>query len=211
MKRVPARSSVAALPRPPRLGVAWRGFWALLAAAGWGGAAASSVVTADERLQAQDGGSFGAMPGAYKNRPFPRLASDGDGFALLGFAHLACFPFVPLAPGETAGPDRRERVPAVIRQLDGRRVDVAGFMLPFKFENGRTTEFLIVSSQMVCCYGMQPEPNEWVLVQAPPPGFEVQPDRPLRFYGTLRVRETYEDGVFSTLYHLECEKIVALP
>lgn len=50
-----------------------------------------------------------------------------------------------------------------------------------------------------------------VAEQVPPPGCELQPDRMLRFCGTLRVCEIHEDGVFPALNRLKGEKGAALP
>jgi hypothetical protein len=60
---------------------------------------------------------------------------------------------------------------------------------------------------MMCCYGIMPAPNEWVVVKMNGPGTVAMMDTPLNFYGTLRVGEIYEDNMFSGIYRLDGEKV----
>jgi hypothetical protein len=46
------------------------------------------------------------------------------------------------------------QVPELVRQLDGQKVLLTGFMLPMKMEGPVTTEFLLVANSMLCCYGV---------------------------------------------------------
>lgn len=136
----------------------------------------------------------GAMdePAAPRGRRVGELVPDGAGII-----------DPPAAPGE-AGP-----LPPEVQALDGRRVRLAGFMLPVKSGQGRVTEFLVLRNQLMCCYGLPPAPNEWVLVRVPGAGIPVAMDRPLHFYGTLRVAELFEHGIFVALYRLELERAAA--
>jgi hypothetical protein len=117
---------------------------------------------------------------------------------------------VPPPPIEVAESDNViERIPPAIRSLDGQHVRIAGFMLPTHVANGQVTDFLLLRSQLTCCYGIPPAPNEWVVVTAPGKGVPQKMDVPLTLYGVLHVGPMFEDHAYLGLYRLECEKIIA--
>ena len=68
-------------------------------------------------------------------------------------------------------------------------------------------DFLLLRNQMMCCYGRQPEPNEWVVVKMTGKGVPSKMDTPLNLYGTLHVGEMFENHVFEGLYQLDGEKV----
>jgi hypothetical protein len=163
---------------------------------------------------------------------FPELRQDATGYWQVDFRHLASFSFgrhkvnyderpkrfgrtkvallvpdesdavvLPTEPG-TSGP-----IPDNVRALDGKRVCISGYMLPIRMENGLVKDFLLLRNQMMCCYGRQPEPNEWVVVKMKDKGVPSKMDTPLNLYGALHVGEMFEGHVFEGLYQLDGEKI----
>lgn len=171
--------------------------------------------------------------GAKPNPPamFPDLKQDSSGYWMVDFRHLASFIFDPSNfppqddPNQTKGipffqednrvPDAGtsagsvDRIPRKVRALDGKRIVLKGFMLPTAEKDGLTREFLIIRSQLTCCFGIPPAPNEWVVVKMPSKGVQPQMDIPLSFYGTLHVGEMYEQGTFVGVYRLDCERVSA--
>lgn len=139
----------------------------------------------------------------------PPARKDEAGYARIDFALLAGFAFTPQPPTPVAVPAAPDRLPAAVCALDGRPVCIHGFMLPLKMENGLAKEFLILRNTLACCFGVMPAPNEWVVVRMKGPGAVPLQDQPLKFYGTLHVGETYEDGQFSGLYQMDGEKVAA--
>lgn len=155
------------------------------------------------------GGSGHAPPAA---RPgFPKIEPEADGVLRIGFEHLASFAFDPPAAKTPPRPGAAERVPPEVRALDGKRVVLPGFMLPTKMDGPLVKEFFIVRSQLACCFGVMPAANEWVLVRVAGQGIRVEKDVPLRFAGTLRVGEIYDEGAFVALYRMELEKVAGGP
>ena len=178
--------------------------------------------------------AFTTVRAGEKPPGFPDLQQDADGYWAVGFQHLASFSFgrhkVPdpdtallnhgarlalLVPDDSdqvelpTEPGQSGTIPDNVRALDGRRVRIAGYMLPVKVENGLVKECLLLRNQMMCCYGRRPELNEWVVVRFAGDGVPARMDTPLAFYGTLHVGERFEDHVFTGLYELAADKISA--
>ena len=135
-----------------------------------------------------------------------------DGYVKASFEQLSTFkitppPFDANAKPGSAGPSLGGQIPDAIRSLDGRKAIVTGFMLPIKMEGGLVTEFLLMRSQMMCCYGVVPQVNEWVLVRMAK-GVHQLMDVPVSFGGQLHVKELYENGFLTAIYVLDGEKIL---
>lgn len=173
------------------------------------------------------GGGFAAAAEAAGFKPLdPEQARDlGDfkpanplpaGVRFVGFAELGGFtyesdfepwtdPFIP--PKKRLKPKRE--VPAAIRALDGKRVAVAGFMLPFDFQREGTRHFALLKSQAGCCFGQPPGLNEWVDVKLEKPARAFM-DQPILVTGTLRVKPILEAGNTLGLYSLKADKVEPL-
>jgi hypothetical protein len=135
-----------------------------------------------------------------------------DGYVKAGFEQLSTFkitppPFDPNAKPGSAGPSLGRQIPDAVRSLDGRKAVVTGFMLPIKMEGGLVTEFLLMRSQMMCCYGVVPQVNEWVLVRMAK-GVHQLMDVPVSFGGQLHVKELYENGFLTAIYQLDGDKMM---
>lgn len=138
---------------------------------------------------------------------FPEVKKGTDGFWRVGFEHLASFAFTPPDDATPLKPGSVEMIPAKVQALDGKRVCVSGYMLPLKMENGFVREFLLIRNPMMCCYGVVPAMNEWVVVKMKGQPTVTMMDVPLNFYGTLHVGAIYENKVFEGLYELDGEKV----
>ena len=140
------------------------------------------------------------------------IERDSAGYWHLDFSQLAGFPFhapenLPPDRESTACSSLKASVPASIRNLDGQLVRIAGYMLPDAVKNGRVSDLIIIRSPLVCCFGVQPAQNEWIIVKMRGPGVEQKMDTPLYFYGRLHVAPHYENGAFSALYELDGETV----
>jgi len=139
--------------------------------------------------------------------PPPEVRQDADGYWRVSFLNLASFDFAAPPASAPAEPGSQRNIPDAVRQLDGKRVALSGYMLPLKIADGHVKEFLLIRTPMMCCYGVMPAPNEWVLVRMKDPGVAALMDTPLNLYGTLRVGEVYENDVFSGIYRVEGERV----
>jgi hypothetical protein len=136
--------------------------------------------------------------------------ADVSPYEKVGFDRLASFTFTP-AETDSAKPDvpppsGANQIPDKIKALDQQKVAVTGFMLPVKMEGGLVKEFLLVKDPMMCCYGVMPKLNEWVVVKMVGSGVKALMDIPITFEGRLRVGEMYENGYLTGLYLLEGDR-----
>jgi hypothetical protein len=127
-----------------------------------------------------------------------------DGTITVGFERLAGFEYETSATGAGGSTNR---IPGVIRELDGREVAVRGFMLPMKVEGGMVKEFLLMRDQSMCCFGVVPRINEWVAVTMGGRGVRAMMDQPVVVFGTLRVGEVYEHEVLAGIYRMEGQEM----
>jgi hypothetical protein len=136
-----------------------------------------------------------------------------SGYARIGFSQLAGFTFVappqPVPAGQPP-PDVLAQVPAAVRRLDGRKVVLTGFMLPTKLENGYATEFLFLSSSQLCCFGITPALNEWILVRMRKEGLPAVQDVPVALAGRLRVQARWNDGFLTSIYELDGDGLLKI-
>jgi hypothetical protein len=149
---------------------------------------------------------FGAGDATASATTMPASAPElVDGYMKVGFDRLGSFPFVGDCSTVSAAATEAQ-IPAAIKKLNGSKVIVTGFMLPVKMGSNDelTTEFLLLKSQLLCCYGIAPQANEWVLVEMPK-GVKPLMDVPISFRGTLHVGAMFENGYLTGIYSLDGE------
>jgi hypothetical protein len=136
------------------------------------------------------------------------------GYLKLGFDRLGSYPFVqpefdPTADPKAVPPTGEEQIPAEVKSWSGRKVVVAGFMMPLKMDKGLVTEFLLMKNTLLCCYGTAPNLNELILVKVKQ-GVPAEMDQPISFYGELKVGATFDNGYLSGIYQLEDARMGAV-
>ncbi len=105
-----------------------------------------------------------------------------------------------------------EQIPASVRELDGRKIAIKGFMLPYRNDGENVTEFILLRNQGLCCFGTVPRMNEWIHVKmAPGKGAPYSIDVPITVFGALAVGEEYEKNVLMSLYRMESTAVVVPP
>lgn len=136
--------------------------------------------------------------------------ADGE---KVGFELLAAFNYTPpgYEPAGSATPTEgqpKAQIPDYVRELDGKKISITGFMLPTKFKDGKVTEFLLMKDQSGCCFGAMPRINEWIIVKMTNGGVPPLMDMPLTFLGKLKVGEVFEEGYLAGIYQLDGEKLL---
>ena len=140
-----------------------------------------------------------AAPAAATNSPV-----FVGGYRVVDFELLAGYPFNAPNDKLTNQADIaavEKQVPAGIKDLDGKKVLVSGFLQPVKDVQGRSTEFLLVRNQPNCCYSGMTTITEFVSVKVPVPGVEEIMDQPVTVQGTLHVGAILESGYVLRLSH----------
>ena len=97
-------------------------------------------------------------------------------------------------------------LPDFIKKLNGKDVEMIGFMMPLS-EVKNITEFLLVPSLWGCCYGQPLAVNHIVVVKMPQGQTAKFFNDVIRVRGRFSVGETKQDGYLVSLYVLTAERI----
>ena len=145
-----------------------------------------------------------ALPGrAETSGTLPEMRG---GYLAAGFDKLSAFPASVVL--ESAGPKMVGQIPDAIKSLDGKSVFIKGFMMPMNYQSGFTTNCVLLRNRSMCCYGIPPRINEWVLVRMVGKSIEVILDRPVTIFGKLHVGEYRENGrLLRSIYVMDGEKM----
>jgi len=94
----------------------------------------------------------------------------------------------------------------VVKELDGKRVRIGGYVVPLDFEATRVKEFLLVPFVGACIHVPPPPPNQIIYVKAAK-GFDVAGSfDPVYVTGTLKVASQYT-GLAETGYSIDAEQV----
>ena len=101
-----------------------------------------------------------------------------------------------------------DQIPQPIKDLNTKKIALQGFMVPIDLKNGKSTKFLLVKDQSLCCFGRMPRMNEWISVRMKSGStVRVFTDRPVSVLGTLTVCEQIENGEVISLYRMEADDV----
>jgi uncharacterized protein len=96
--------------------------------------------------------------------------------------------------------------PAVVKELDGQRVRIGGYVVPLDFEATNIKEFLLVPFVGACIHVPPPPPNQIIYVKTAK-GFDVGGSfDPVYVTGTIKVASQYT-GLAETGYSIDAEKV----
>jgi len=79
-----------------------------------------------------------------------------------------------------------QSAPTEIKQLDGQKVKIPGFMVPLEDNSRKITEFLLVPTPQACIHVPPPPPNQMVYVRMKK-GVESKPGLPIWVYGKFKI------------------------
>jgi hypothetical protein len=175
-------------------------------------------ISADTNAAATGSRPTGVASAAAPTATVPQTTAESDGskdtYVKAGFDRLAGFKFevtddeaLGVEDAITASRKISEQIPPAIKALNDKRVAITGFMLPLQVRHGQATAFLILKSQMMCCYGITPKMNEWVTVRTVGKGVKPLMDRPVTVYGTMHVGEIRENKLLAGIYRVDADKM----
>lgn len=131
-----------------------------------------------------------------ENAPAPRTR---EGYEPVSWERLSNFDYEINDEGEL---NPGMKLPQSVKVLDGSLVSVSGFMIPIEVAGDRASLFILVRSQLLCCFGQAPQLNEWILVRAAPP-LPIVTDVPLTVFGVLEVGPEIQNRQILSLYRLK--------
>lgn len=134
-----------------------------------------------------------------------RLADEIKAGKIAGLDKILPFDELDSWPYE----DGLKGMPKRIKELDGKKVLMTGFMLPID-EVQNIKEFLLVKSLWSCCYGQPPDIHGIVRVVMPKGKTTDYFFDPLKIVGTFKVEATVMDGYCVDIYQLQVESLEAL-
>ena len=100
-------------------------------------------------------------------------------------------------------------IPDFIKKLDGKEIEMIGFMMPLS-EVKNITEFILVPSLWGCCYGQPPAVNHIMVVNMPKGQTSNFYDDQVRVRGTFHVGETRQNGYLVSLYTITAQSVTTL-
>lgn len=105
-------------------------------------------------------------------------------------------------------PDAVQMMPSWLRNLDGKRIRIRGFMYPTFIESG-ITEFVLARDNEICCFGRDPKIYDLihVLLREGQSTKYIQ-NRPFDVVGTFRIEPLIEGGKYFGLYRLEDAQVI---
>ena len=142
-------------------------------------------------------------------REMRELAADGD-YAFLDFEALVFEAYQPPElRQEGAQPLGLEVFPEDARAWNGRKVQVAGFMIAVDFKDKRIEDFMLCRFPPGCCFGGIPLFDEWIDCT---PAYEEKRDwspyEMILVEGTLEVGERVDaDGFALSLYRMRVDDV----
>jgi len=105
------------------------------------------------------------------------------------------------SPGQSAG-----EPPALVTELDGKRVHIGGYVVPLDFESTTVKEFLLVPFVGACIHVPPPPANQIIYVKADQ-GFQVKGEfDPVYVTGVLKASVAFT-GLAETGYSITAEKV----
>ncbi len=116
----------------------------------------------------------------------------------------------PMPEGKFMQMKRRQpgagQAPAVVAELDGKRISLGGYVVPLDFEATKVTEFLLVPFVGACIHVPPPPANQIVYVQAPK-GIDISgPFDPVTVTGTMKTAVAFT-GLADAGYTLQADSV----
>jgi hypothetical protein len=102
--------------------------------------------------------------------------------------------------------EKKPQIPANVKELDGKLIEISGFMMPIN-ETQNITKFILVNSLWGCCFGQAPAVNHVIIVTMDPgKAVDFYPDA-VKVTGKFYVGETREEGYLVSVFRMNGSKV----
>jgi hypothetical protein len=108
----------------------------------------------------------------------------------------------PLDPRAAFNPNQ---VPAKVKALNGTKVSVRGFMLPFDVQPDGVSQFMLNASLDMCYFGAPVRMNDWIMVTMKPGKKAQFSHLAYQVSGVLEVGEQMKNGRVQSLYRITAD------
>lgn len=100
-------------------------------------------------------------------------------------------------------------IPDKVKQIDGQKVAITGFMLPIDVDKGKVQRFLLLKSTLSCCFGVAPRINEVIYVEySKKQKIQTVMDMPITVFGKLSIGQQFrEDLMLVGVYQLDLDEV----
>lgn len=88
--------------------------------------------------------------------------------------------------------------PDRIRALDGEKVALAGYMIATEWEDSKVKSFMLVRDLMACCFGGNPQADEWVDVLMVDEGADYIEYIPVLTRGVFQIQGVADEAGYAT-------------
>ena len=126
----------------------------------------------------------------------------------IDFWSISNYDYNPKVPFDPAPPRVTDTIPAAVRALEGRTVEIYGNAMALDYSSGQMSEFILHSSADNCGFGAMPRINEWIhVVLAGGRTTRVSTALDVRVTGKFHIREVVEQGRVVGLYHIVADAV----
>jgi hypothetical protein len=132
------------------------------------------------------------------------------GYTYIDLFSLSSYGYSSPKPADVkAGKPFKSSIPAKIMNLDGKKVRIDGFMIPYDQAAMRVTEFMLVASYDSCGFGDMPSGmTDWVHVSMPKGRTAYYTANPIAVSGLFEVGEQFDkEGYVTSVYRLDADGV----
>jgi hypothetical protein len=103
------------------------------------------------------------------------------------------------------------QIPANVKDLNGKKVAVRGYLLPIEFDGGTSTRFILMRFTPDCLYCSSPSLVDWVDASSKEGvALPQNAQTPVEVTGTLGVGERLEDGMITSIYQMKVDAVTVV-
>ncbi len=124
----------------------------------------------------------------------------------ISFDQLTAYDYELPGPLAAVTKETQAQMPGSIRALNGKRVQISGFMLPIDLEADGVRQFILNGSLDMCYFGAPVRINDWIMVTMSQGKKAQFSHMPTRITGTLEVGEEIRNGRIVSLYRLKADE-----
>jgi len=149
-----------------------------------------------------------ALPAPEATPAAPKVFRVVEEHTVLTIDDLAAFEYKEPETRKAADGSLAAAVPESVRRWSGEKIAIHGYMMPIEVEGNEVKSFVLVNSQLACCFGVTPKMNEWVYVTMEEgKSARYLPDLPVLVWGTLKVEEELRRETVLSLYRLTSSRV----